>query len=556
MPWHVTLDQESYEAAREEFAWEFPGDYNIARDCLQKHDDRDRPALYQAYPDGRRETYSFRDIDERSAQVAHGLAERGVGHGDRVAVVVPQKPANPLTHLACWKLGAVSLPLSILFGPDALEYRLTDSEASVVVADESVLDAVVAVREDCPDLDHVVAVDAGDDAEGGSVEGADGTVEPFAALGEGRPTRIDLAETDAETPAIVMYTSGSTGPPKGVLHGHGVWVGHCPAFYMYFERDVSDSTFWTPADWAWIGALGDLVFPAWHYGRPVVGYPMGGFDAGTAFEVMAEFRVTDAFLPPTAIRMLMNVGDPGQYDLDLKAICSGGEPLTPEILAWAEEKLSGVAVNELYGQTEANLLVTNCREWFPARAGSMGKPVPGHEIAVVDGDTGERRAEDEVGTIAVARAGDPVVFREYWNQPEKTAAATVTGPDGVEWHLTGDLGYRDEAGYYWFKARDDDVILTAGYRVGPGEVESAILEHPEVEQVGVVGVPDETRGEIIKAYVQPVAGTTGDDDLRAEIRDLVRENLAKYEYPREIEFVEGLPTTTTGKIQRRKLRGE
>jgi acetyl-CoA synthetase len=254
--------------------------------------------------------------------------------------------------------------------------------------------------------------------------------------------------------------------------------------------------------------------------------------------------------------LLRAVDDPGEYDLELKAICSGGEPLTPEILSWADERLSGVAVNELYGQTEANLLVTNCREWFPAQAGSMGKPVPGHEVAIVDSETGERRAEDEVGTIAVARAGDPVVFREYLNRPGKTEAATVTGPDGVEWHLTGDLGYRDESGYYWFKARDDDVILTAGYRVGPGEVESAILEHPDVEQVGVVGVPDETRGEIIKAYVQPVAGTTGDDDLRAEIRDLVRENLAKYEYPREIEFVEGLPTTTTGKIQRRKLRGE
>jgi acetyl-CoA synthetase len=319
---------------------------------------------------------------------------------------------------------------------------------------------------------------------------------------------------------------------------------------MYFERDVFDSTFWTPADWAWIGALGDLVYPAWHYGRPIVGYPMGSFDAATAFSLAEEFDVTDAFLPPTAIRMMMSVDDPTtQYDLSLKAICSGGEPLTPEILDWAADELDGVAINELYGQTEANLLVCNCRGWFPAQAGSMGRPVPGHEVAIVDQETGAELPTDEVGMIAVRRAGDPVVFQEYWNQPEKTAAASADG-----WHLTGDLGYRDADGYVWFKSRDDDVILTAGYRVGPGEVESAILEHPDVEQVGVVGVPDETRGEVIKAFVQPVAGVAGDDDLRAAIKTLVRDRLAKYEYPREIAFVDALPQTTTGKIQRRKLR--
>jgi len=551
MAWHVTLDQDTYEEARETFAWEFPDGYNIAHDCLGKHADSDRPALYQAYPDGRRETYTFRELDERSSQLASGLAQRGVGRGDCVAVVVPQKPANPLTHLACWKLGAISVPLSVLFGPDALEYRLTDSGATVVVADESVLDDVLAVRDSCPDLEHVAAVDV--EPDGDDTVGSDDFV-LFPTLWEGKPTDIDLAETDEDTPATVLYTSGSTGPPKGVLHGHGLWVGHCPAFYTYFERDVFEGTFWTPADWAWIGALGDLVFPAWHYGRPVVGYPMGSFDPETAFELLAEFDVTHSFLPPTAIRMMMSVDDPtGRYDLALRAICSGGEPLTPEILDWAREELAGVVVNELYGQTEANLLVSNCQEWFPAQAGSMGKPVPGHEVAVIDDETGERLGPDEVGMIAVARDDDPVVFDEYWNEPEKTERASVTGPDGTEWHRTGDLGSVDEDGCFWFKARDDDVIITAGYRVGPGDVESAILEHPDVEQVGVVGVPDETRNEIIKAFVQPVTGATG-DELREEIRQLVRDQLAKYQYPREIEFVDSLPTTTTGKIQRRKLR--
>jgi len=555
MSWHLTLDEDSYEAARESFAWDVPEGYNAAADLLQKHDDpKGRVALFQAYPDGRRETYTFHDLDVRSNQVANALRDAGVERGDRVAVVVPQKPANPLTHLACWKLGAISVPLSVLFGPDGLGYRLQHSGARVVVADASVRDTVAEVRGDCPDLETVVEVDGeGDDASGSDGDAATGDVVGFEAFADAGDRDFDVVDTDRDTPALIIYTSGSTGPPKGALHSHDVWLGHCPAFYMYFERDVLGKTVaWTPADWAWIGALGDLVFPAWHYGRPVVGYPMGKFDAEVAYDILEEFGVTDAFLPPTAIRMMMGVEDPtARYDLALDAVCSGGEPLTPEILTWADEELAGVKVNELYGQTEANLLVSNCRSWFEAKPGSMGKPVPGHDVSVVDDETGDVNPPGEVGQIAVRYDDDPVVFEEYWHDPEKTAAARL---DPGDWHLTGDLAEQDEAGYVWFKSRDDDIILTAGYRVGPGEVESAILEHPDVAQVGVVGVPDETRGEIIKAFVQPVDGVEGDDALREAIRTLVRDQLAKHEYPREIEFVERLPQTTTGKIQRKELR--
>jgi acetyl-CoA synthetase len=542
MTWHITLDEDTYQKAREAFTWDqIPADYNIAHDCLQKHDDPDQPALHQAYPDGRREAYTFRDLDEKSNQIVNALADTGVEHGDRVAVVVPQKPANPLTHFACWKLGAISLPLSVLFGDESMEYRLEDSGAKVVVADESVLDTVTGISDACSDLKTIVSVDAPKPPE---------DVVDFESFYEGCSTEFELADTDADTPAIILYTSGSTGPPKGVLHTHSLWLGHCPAFYMYFERDLDGSVTWTPADWAWIGSFGDLVFPTWHYGRPLVSYPMGRFDYKTAYELLEEFNITDSFLPPTAIRMMMEVENPTeQYDLELKTICSGGEPLTPEILEWANKELEGVAVNELYGQTEANLLVTNCRGWFQARAGSMGKPVPGHDVAIVDQQTGEKKPTGEVGMIAVGHGDDPVIFEEYWNKPDKTAQARVG-----DWHLTGDLGQRDEEGYFWFKSRDDDVIITSGYRVGPGEVESAILEHPDIEQVGVIGVSNEMRGEIIKAFVQPVGDVTGDDALREATRDLVRDQLAKYEYPREIEFVETLPQTTTGKIQRRKLR--
>ncbi|WP_129112904.1 acyl-CoA synthetase [Halegenticoccus tardaugens] len=552
MAWYVSLDDASYEAARSSFSWDIPEGYNLAYDLLRKHDDATRPALYQAFPGGRRETYSFSDLDRRSNRLASALAARGVGRGDRVAVVVPQKPANVLTHLACWKLGAVSLPLSVLFGDDALRYRLRDSGARAVVADESVRETLASVAPDCPALETALVVDAGEDPStiGKQADGATAWARFEVVLADGDES-FELADTDADTPAVVLYTSGSTGPPKGVLHGHGVWTGHCPAFWMYFEGDVrGDAVYWTPADWAWIGALGDLVFPAWHYGRPVVGYPMGAFDPEAAFALAEEFDVTHAFVPPTAIRMMMGVAAPAErFDLSLRAICSGGEPLTPEILDWATDELAGTVVNELYGQTEANLLVTNCRRWFPARPGSMGKAVPGHDVAVVDPETGEERPRGEVGEIAVRREGDPVVFREYLDRPEKTAAASVDG-----WHLTGDLAVRDEEGYFWFKSRDDDLIITSGYRVGPGEIERVLLEHRAVEQVGVVGVPDETRGEIVKAFVQPATDAFDPDVVREELRDLVRDRLAKYEYPREIAFVEELPQTTTGKIQRRKLR--
>ncbi|GAA0455211.1 AMP-binding protein [Halococcus dombrowskii] len=542
MAWTVSLDGGTYEEARASFAWDLPDDYNLAHDLLRKHDQSsDRIALYQAYPDGRRESYTFEELDRYSSQLANALEKRGIERGDRVGVVVPQKPSNPITHLACWKIGAVSLPLSVLFGDESLRHRLDDSGAKAVVADTTVVETVVSAATDCPALETIVEVTDDDLASEATTS--------FSALVEGESEEYEIAETTAETPAIIMYTSGSTGPPKGALHGHGVWVGHCPAFSMYFERRVHEGVYWTPADWAWIGALGDLLFPAWHYGRPVVGYPMGKFDPETAFSLMEEFEVTNAFVPPTAIRMLMGIEDPREkYDLSLRAVCSGGEPLTPEILDWADEELSGVVVNELYGQTEANLLVTNCREWFSAHPGSMGKAVPGHDVAVIDPETGEERPAGETGEIAVRHGDDPVIFQEYWNQPEKTANATIG-----EWHLTGDLGTVDESGYVWFKSRDDDLILTSGYRVGPGEVERTVLEHAGVEQVGVIGIADETRGEIIKAFVQPISGS-GSSELKEEIRDLVRDQLAKYEYPREIEFVEQLPQTTTGKIQRRKLR--
>ena len=534
-------DYGTYAEARESFDWDLPADYNPAVDLLGKHDP-DAVALEQAYPDGRRETHTFGDLDARSDRLANALKDLGVGPGDRVGVVVPQKPENPVTHTACWKVGAVTIPLTVLFGPDALEYRLADAGAKAVVVDPSVREDVETAREACPDLEHVVEIET---------DHPEGDAHRFDALCADAAPDYDPYDATPETHTAIMYTSGSTGPPKGVLHSHALWLGRAAAAYNYFDQGLGpDATVWTPADWAWGAALGGTLFAAWHHGATVVGYPAEGFDAETAFDLLAEFGVTHSFSPPTALRMLMQVDDPTErWALDIEAFAAAGESLTPEILEWARETFDDVPVNEFYGQTELNLAVGNSSGWFDAQAGSMGKPLPGYDLAILDPESGEELPAGETGEIALRPHDERVFFDEYWNKPEKTAAKSRDG-----WYLTGDLAEQDADGYVWFTSRKDDIIITSGYRVGPTEVESAILDHPDVEQAGVVGVPDDTRGEIIKAFVQPAAGVEGDDALREAIQDLVRERLAEYEYPREIAFVEELPQTTTGKIRRLELR--
>ncbi|WP_224333772.1 acyl-CoA synthetase [Haloprofundus halobius] len=541
MVWQIMPRYESYEQARREFAWNLPDRYNPATDFLRKHDDTERVALRYENPDGPSETYTFRDLDDRSDRLAAAFAELGIEAGDRVGVVVPQKPENPITHLANWKLGAVSVPLTVLFGPDALEYRLVDSGARAVVVDPAVRDEIDEIRDACPDLEHVVEL-------GTEVHG---DAHAFDRLVADHDTGIDAYDSTPETPSAIMYTSGSTGPPKGVLHSHALWLGRAAAAYNYFDQGLHDATLWTPADWAWGAALGGTLFAALHHGCTIVGWPRDGFDPDDVFGLMARHGVTKAFMPPTALRMLMTVGDPTErYDLSVETLAAVGEPLTPEILEWVDETFDDVPVNEFYGQTELNLVVGNSSNWFEAQPGSMGKPLPGYDVAVVDQETRERLPTGEPGELAVRPADERLFFDEYWGLPEKTAAKKLDGG----WFLTDDIVTQDGEGYLWFVSRADDVILTSGYRVGPMEVEKAILQHPAVEQAGVVGVPDDTRGEAIKAFVQPTGETTDEEKLREEIEKLVRERLAAYEYPRYIEFADELPTTSTGKIRRLDLR--
>ncbi|QLG49329.1 acyl-CoA synthetase [Natrinema halophilum] len=545
MSWTVMPTFADYEAAREGFSWELPDEYNPAVDFLRKHEDTSRTALRYEDPDTGLETYSFDEIDERSDRLAAALAALGVEAEDRVGVVVPQKPQNPLTHLANWKLGVVSVPLTVLFGRDALQYRLADSEAKAVVIDPSVRETIDEIRDECPALEAVIELGDGDSVQG-EAYAFDDVVESF-------DPGIDVYEATPETPTAIMYTSGSTGPPKGVRHSHALWLGRAAAAYNYFDQGLSEgeATLWTPADWAWGAALGGTLFAAWHHGCTIVGWPRDGFDPEDAYDLMERHGVTKAFMPPTALRILMSVDDPeARYDLSLETFASAGEPLTSEVVGWVESTFDDVAINEFYGQTELNLVVGNVGSWFDTRPGSMGKPLPGYEIAVLDPDTHKRRERGEVGELAIRPGDRRVFFDEYHGLPEKTAAKRTD--DG--WYLTDDLVERDADGYCWFVSRADDVILTSGYRVGPMEVEDAILTHEAVEQAGVVGVPDDTRGEAIKAFVKPAIDEYDPDGLRTEIREVVRERLAEYEYPQYVEFVAALPTTTTGKIQRRALR--
>ncbi|MWG34512.1 acyl-CoA synthetase [Halomarina oriensis] len=555
MPWHVMPEYDSYERARETFEWSLPERYNPAVDCLRKHESpapEERVALLDAATG---ERYSFADVDERACRLANGLASLDVEPGDRVGVVSPQRPETPIAHLACWLLGAVTVPLTTLFGRDALAYRLDDAEARVVVFDPQVEAALAAASEECPDLETAVALDehplyAGDRDGSDDADTAlpfDCDVVGYRTLVADRSATVDPHDATPDTDSAIMYTSGSTGPPKGVRHRHAVWAGRAAAAHTFFDAGLgAEAVCWTPADWAWGSALGGLLLGTWHYGGTVVAAPMAGFDPEAAFSVLDAFDVTHALIPPTALRMLMNATPPAA--LPLEAIASAGEPLTPEILDWADERLDDVAVNEYYGQTELNLVVANSR-WFEVRPGSMGKALPGYDIAVLDPETREELPAGEVGELAVRSGDERVFFAEYWNRPEATAEKRHDG-----WFLTDDLVSRDDAGYVRFESRADDVIITSGYRVGPLEVEQVVLDHPAVEQVGVVGVPDDTRGEVIKAFVELVPDVEGDADLRAELQERARERLAAYEYPREIEFVESLPKTSSGKIRRVELR--
>lgn len=529
----------TYEEVYNSFQWQIPEFYNIGVDICDKWADQGkRLALIYEDEKGQVVRYTFRDLKNLSNKLANGLQAANIGIGDRLGILLPQCPETALSHIAAYKVGAVAIPLFTLFGTDALEYRLSNSEARAVVTDAANLPKIMEIRENLPDLKTILVT-------GGQ---KDTSVQGFWDLVEKGSFAFQAVNTRADDPALIIYTSGTTGPPKGALHAHRTLLGHLPGVefpHNFFPQE--DDLFWTPADWAWIGGLIDVLFPSWHHGMPVLAHRAKKFDPEEAFHLIAKYKVRNAFMPPTALKLMRQVSDPkSRHSYHMRSIGSGGETLGQELLDWGREVM-GLTINEFYGQTECNLIVGCCADVMEIRPGSMGRAIPGHVVDVVDAQ-GNLVKEGTVGEIAVKRP-DPVMFLEYWRNPDATRKKYIG-----DWLLTGDLAKKDTDGYFWFNGRKDDVITSAGYRIGPAEIEDCLMKHPAVAMVAVIGSPDEVRTEIVKAFIVPKPDVTTGPEVAEDIKNFVKTRLAAHEYPREIEFVNELPLTATGKIMRRELK--
>ncbi len=537
----------TYEDLIRTFNWTIPARYNMATDICESwaKAEPDRLALIFRDTSGRNDTWTYGRLDAAANRLANVLRGHGIMRGDRVAILLPQSPEAVLAHVAAYKMAAVALPLSTLFGVDALLYRLEDAGARAVITTMAGLARLSEIRDRLSDLTIILTVDTPqhDTSLPGDLASLD-----FRRQLASASDRFETEPTGPNDPALMIYTSGTTGPPKGALHGHRVLLGHLPGIQFAHESFPQPGDLaWTPADWAWAGGLLNLLLPALKFGVPVVAGRLEKFDPEFAYWLMQTYRIRNAFIPPTALRLMRTVENPlDRYALTLRTIGSAGEALGSDTFEWARATLR-MTINEFYGQTECNIVIGSSAGLGVARAGAIGRTIPGHEVAIVDVD-GNVLPYGRLGQIAV-KSPDPVMFLEYWNMPEATVEKFVG-----DWMITGDVGTMDEEGYVHFIGRDDDVITSSGYRIGPAEIEDCLISHPAVSLAVVVGKPNPLRTEIVAAFVKLNEGVIPSDALKAALSDHVRKRLSAHEYPREVAFVEEIPLTTSGKVIRRLFR--
>ncbi len=554
------MKEDAYAAIHAGFQWQVPARFNIAQVCCTRWAQRTphAVALIHEAEGGQVRTLSYGQLHAQACAAANLLKRLGVQRGDCVAVVMPQRFETAVAHMAVYMLGAVAMPMTYLFGPEALEFRFQHSQARVAIVDETAIANLLLARATCPQLKAVLAVGAAQDQ---------GDLDFSAACATESP-RLRAVRTRANDAALLIYTSGTTGPPKGALMPHRALLGNLSGFVCSQNGfEGPDAVFWSPADWAWTGGLMDALLPTLYFGRPIVG-AAGRFAPEKAFELMQRHRVTHSFLFPTALKAMMKaVPQPAtRFALQLRAVMSAGESVGDAVFNWCRDAL-GVGLNEMFGQTEINYIVGNCAHLFdaqgratpgwPARAGSMGRAYPGHRVGLID-EVGNEVVPGQPGEVAVHRRDvhghpDPVFYLGYWKNDEATRAK-YTGDPANSWCRTGDIATQDADGYLWYQGRADDMFKAAGYRIGPGEVENCLVKHPAVANAAVVPKPDAQRGAVVKAYVVLAPGFVGDAALVRSLQEHVRGKLAPYEYPKDIEFIDALPMTTTGKVQRRVLR--
>ena len=539
----MTIDR--YVELHRAHRWNVPSDFNVAQACCRRWaSDRTRFALYWEDESGATSAWTYFDLEQRANRLSNALTAMGATRGDRIALMLPQRPETAIAHIAINQIGAVAVPLSFLFGPEALEYRLEHSGASIAIVDQQSLPNLAPIRERLLRLAHVIGV-AG---------ARESWVTSWEAL-QGKASRhFTPVETRATDPAFLVYTSGTTGPPKGALMPQSCVLGNLPGFtYSHDGFPQSGDLFWSPSDWAWTGGLMDALLPTLYFGQPILGY-RGRFDPERALRLIGRYQVRNAFLVPTALKLMMKAYPRPRdvFDIDMRSIMSAGEAVGTTLFEWTQEAL-GVTINEMFGQTEVNYIVGNSHANWPAKPGSMGRPYPGHRIAVID-EAGNVVPVGEAGEVAINRIApdgtpDPVFFLEYFGNPEATRAKHAG-----DWCRTGDMASVDTDGYLWYQGRADDMFKAAGYRIGPSEIENCLVKHHAVANAAVVPSPDEVRGNVVKAFIVLATGQCASAALEDDIRAHVRKFLAPYEYPREIEFIDALPMTTTGKIQRKVLR--